>query len=69
MSTPKTIQRFSSHAEQKAEINRYWQSRTPGERFIAVWEATAAAYAFKGIRYDATRRSPVTLTRVQRTKG
>ncbi len=66
---PKTIQRFASHAEQKAEVNRYWQSRTPGERLAAVWEATAAAYAFKGIHYDATRRSPATLTRVQLKRG
>jgi hypothetical protein len=68
MSIAKTIQRFPSHAEQKAEVNRYWQTRSAGERLIAVWEATAAAYAFRRIHYDATRRSPATLTRIQRTQ-
>ena len=65
----KTIRRFSSQAEQKAEVYRYWRSRPAGERLAAVWEATAAAYAFKGIHYDATRRSPATLTRIQRPRG
>ena len=65
----KIIRKFSGHAEQKAEVNRYWQSLSVGERLAAVWEATAAAYAFKGIHYDATRRSPATLTRIQRPRG
>jgi hypothetical protein len=66
MDSSKTIRRFSSHEEQKAEVNRYWQSQTPGQRLAAVWDATAAAYAFKGIPYDPTRRSEATLTRIQR---
>ncbi len=65
----KTIRKFASHQEQKAEVYRYWRSRPAAERFLAVWEATAAAYAFKGIKYDPTRRSEATLTRVQRTRG
>jgi len=69
MSIAKAIRRFPNRAEQEAEIARYWLSRPAGERFIAVWEATAAAYAFKGIHYDATRRSPATLTRIQRPRS
>ena len=65
----KTIRKFASHGEQKAELYRYLQSRPVAERFLAVWEATAAAYAFKGVKYDPTRRSEATLTRVQRTRG
>ena len=64
----KTIRRFSSHEEQKAEIYRYWRSRPPEERFLAVWDATATMYAIKGIRYDPTRRSEATLTRVERPR-
>jgi hypothetical protein len=70
----KTIRRFSSHAEQKAEVYRYWRSRPLSERFLAVWDATASAYAFanglKGLpQYDPTRRSTPTLTRVERTRS
>lgn len=64
----KTIRRFASHEEQELETLRYWQSRTPGERFIAVWEATVAGYAFKGIHCNADQRSARTITRVERTK-
>jgi hypothetical protein len=69
MDTNKTIRRFASHEEQKAEVYRYWRSRPVGEKLAAVWEATADAYAFKGITYDPTRRSEATLTHVQRTRG
>lgn len=69
VSSQKAIRIFSSHAEQKAEVYRYWQGRSIGERLAAVWDATAAAYAFKGTSYDATRRSPATLTRIQRVRG
>ena len=65
----KTIRKFSSHEEQKAEVYRYWRSRPLAERFLAVWDATAHAYAFKGIKYDPTRRSTPTLTRIERTRG
>jgi hypothetical protein len=65
----KIIRKFSSQAEQKAEVYRYWRSRPAAERFLAVWDATATAYAFKGIKYDPTRRSAPTLTRIQRTRG
>ena len=69
MAMDKAIRRVTDLEEQKAETYRYWQSRPLGERLIAVWEVTAAAYAFKGIKYDPTRRSEATLTRVQRKQG
>jgi len=65
----KTIRRFASHREQQADTYRYWRSLSIGERFAAVWDATATAYALKGVKYDATRRSEATLTRVQRIRG
>ena len=65
----KTIRRVTDLKAQQAETYRYWRSRPIGERLIAVWETTAAAYAFKGIKYDATRRSEATLTRVQRSRS
>lgn len=70
----KVVRKFSSHTEQKADVYRYWRSRPPEERFVAVWDATESAYSiansFKGNpQYDPTRRSEATLTRVQRTRG
>lgn len=69
MSMDKSLRKFASHAEQQKETYRYWQNRPIGERIAAAWEATAAAYAFKGIRYDAARRSEATLNRIQRARG
>lgn len=68
------IRKFSSYAEQKAEVYRYWRSRPPAERFLAVWDATISGYEFfnslKGLpNYDPTRRSAPTLTRIQRARG
>lgn len=65
----KTIRRVTDLKAQQAETYRYWQSRPPAERFLAIWETTAAAYAFKGVRYDPTRRSEATLTRLERTRS
>lgn len=65
----KTIRRFGSHREQQVETYGYWQNLSIGERFEAVWDATATAYALKGVKYDATRRSEATLTRVQRKRS
>jgi hypothetical protein len=42
----KTIRRVADLEEQQAETYRYWQSRSIGERLIAVCEQTEAAYAF-----------------------
>ena len=65
----KTIRRVTDLKEQQAETYRYWQSRPVGERLQAVWEVTASAYAFKGVKYDPTRRSEATLSRVQLKRG
>jgi len=67
--TNKTIRKFGSDRGQQAETYRYWRSLSIGEPFAAVWDATATAYALKGVTYDATRRSEATLTRVQRIRG
>jgi hypothetical protein len=69
LASDKTIRRFGSHREQQVETYRYWRSLSIGERFEAVWDATATAYELKGVRYDATRRSEATLTRVQRIRS
>jgi hypothetical protein len=42
----KTIRRVTNLEEQKAETYRYWQSRTVGERLIAVCELSETAYEF-----------------------
>ncbi len=70
MAMDKTLRRFIDLKEQRAETYRYWQGRPPAERFLAVWETTAEAYAIsnavKGAtQYDPSRRSEATLTRVQ----
>lgn len=68
MTSDRTIRKFASHAEQKAESLRYWQSRSAGERLAAVWEATLTAWSVKGFHYDPTQRPERTLIRVQRTR-
>ena len=65
----KTIRKFASHGEQKAEIYRYWRSRPVGERLEEVWDATQSGYGIKGIQYDATRRHEATVERLQRAPG
>jgi len=49
----KTIRRVADLEEQQAETFRYWQSRSIGERLVAVCELSQAAYsfaaAFKGV--------------------
>jgi len=69
MSSARVIRKFESQEAQKAESLRYWQSRSAGERLIAVWEATLAAWSLKGYRYDASQRSERTLTRIQRIRS
>jgi hypothetical protein len=51
----KTIHKYSSHREMKADEYRYWQSRPVHERMDAVAEITFAAYALKGLAPDASR--------------
>ena len=51
----KTIRKYASHKEMKADEYRYWQSRPVHERMDAVSELTTAAYALKGMAPDAPR--------------
>jgi len=61
----KTIRKYSSHKEMKADEYRYWQSRPVHERMDAVSELTLAAYSLKGMAADVPRlQGP--LVRLQR---
>ena len=64
----KTIRKYASHKEMKADEYRYWQSRPVHERMDAVSELTTAAYALKGMAPDVPRlQGPVVrLPRPQR---
>lgn len=65
----KTIRKYASHKEMKADEYRYWQSRPVHERMDAVSElTTTAAYALKGVAPDVPRlQGPVVrLPRPQR---
>ena len=64
----KTIRRFSSLDEMKAEEYRYWQSVSVAERMRAVAEITLEAYALKGQSPDVQRLQR-TLVRIQRPPG
>jgi hypothetical protein len=70
MSTDRTVRRVSDPDQQQAETDRYWQSLSIGERLSAVWEASAAAYAFaaafNGAPAHDAQRSQRSITRVQR---
>ena len=68
MSCDRTIRRFASHEAQKAESLRYWRTLSPGERLVAVWEATLAAWSANGYHYDPRQRSERTLTRTIRQR-
>lgn len=67
----KTVRKVTDLREQRAETYRYWQSRTPAERFEATWELSSdlymAFYRQKGIdtHGEGSARS---LTRVQRSQ-
>ena len=64
----KTIRKYTSHKEMKADEYRYWQSRPVYERMDAVSELTTAAYALKGMAAGVPRlQGPVVrLPRPQR---
>ena len=40
----KTLRKFTSHEEARAETYRYWRSRPSGERFEATWEISREMY-------------------------
>ena len=64
----KTIRKYASFDEMKADEYRYWQSRPVHERMSAVADLTLAAYALKETTRDVRRlqRVVVRLQRPQR---
>ena len=73
MGVDKTIRRVTGPEQQQAETYRYWQSLPVGVRLSAVWDISAAAYAFaaafKGTPSNDARRPHRTITRIQRARG
>ncbi len=69
MRIDRTIRKVTDLKQQQAETYRYWQSLPVGDRLVAVWKASADAYAFMGVRLDDEQRSDRTLTRVQHARG
>lgn len=67
----KTLRKFTSHEEMRAETYRYWHGRPDGEVFAAIAEMSEAAYheyyKLRGIvpHVEGPARS---LTRVQRAQ-
>jgi hypothetical protein len=56
----RTIKKYGSLKEMKADEYRYWQSRPVHERMAAVAEITLSLYAMKGGVADVPRlRGPV----------
>ncbi len=66
----KTLRKFTSHEEMRAETYRYWRTRTPTERFEATWELSRDSYRDfyrqRGIVHG--EGSTRTLVRVERPK-
>jgi hypothetical protein len=64
----KTIRKFASFDDMKAEQYRYWQSRPAHERIAAVSELTQILYSMKGAAADVPRleRSLVRFERKRR---
>jgi hypothetical protein len=51
----KSIRKYASFDEMKADEYRYWQSRPVHERVASVWELTVDCYTLKGFKADAFR--------------
>jgi hypothetical protein len=64
----KTIRKYRSFDEMKADQYRYWQSRPGYERMNAVAEITLASYAMKGVTPDVSRLQR-TLVHLQRSQS
>jgi hypothetical protein len=64
----KTIRKYTSLDEMKADEYRYWQSRPLWERVAAVSELTQEHYATKGAALDVSRLQR-TLVRIQRPQS
>lgn len=64
----KTIRKYTSFDEMKADEYRYWQSRPVYERVAAVSELTQEHYALKGEAPDVPRlqRTLVCFERIPR---
>lgn len=67
-SMDKTVRKYASFDEMKADEYRYWQSRPVWERVQAVSELTRELYAMKGVGADAFRLQR-TLVRFERLPG
>jgi len=65
-SVDKTIRKYTSFDEMKADEYRYWQSRPVHERVAAVGELTEACYRLKGFKSDDFRLQR-TLVHFERT--
>jgi hypothetical protein len=63
----KTVRRYASFDEMKADEYRYWQSRPVHERLAAVSELTEVGYRLKGMTMDAFRLQRI-LVRIERLK-
>jgi hypothetical protein len=61
----KSIRKYTSLDEMKADEYRYWQSRPVHERMDAVSELSLAMYAMKGAAPDVPRLQR-TIVRTQR---
>ena len=44
-----TLRRVTDPEEQDARAYRYWQSRPVGDRIVATWELTEAAYSIQKV--------------------
>lgn len=70
MSVFRSIRRVTDTEQQQAEMYRYWQSLSVGDRLAGVWDVSEAAYsfaaAFKGVPVDDAQGSERPTTRVQR---
>jgi hypothetical protein len=64
----KTLRKYTSFEEAKADEYRYWQSRPAHERVDAVSEITQELYAMKGAVPDVPRLQR-TLVHLKRPQG
>jgi hypothetical protein len=62
----KTIRKYTSFDEMKADEYRYWQSRPVYERVNAVSELTQEQYEMKGINVPRLQRTLVRFERPPR---
>jgi hypothetical protein len=72
MTANRQVRKIVDNERQQRETYLYWQSLPVGDRLLAVWEVSEAAYsfaaAFKGVPSDDAERSERPTTRIQRTR-